>query len=64
VIAFGGRFVCSQTIVHLTSKSGLKDLKMLCAPDVLLQKHNDRKVDNAANASVMIVSKAEALSTA
>lgn len=37
---------------------------MLCAPDVLLQKHKDRKVDNAANASVMIVSKAEALSTA
>ena len=28
---------------------------MLCAPDVLLQKHKDRKVDNAANASVMIV---------
>jgi hypothetical protein len=36
---------------------------MLFAPDVILEKQKERKVDNAANASVMIVSKAEALST-
>lgn len=37
---------------------------MLWAPDVLQQEHKDRKVDNAPNASLMIVSKAEVLSTA
>jgi hypothetical protein len=36
---------------------------MLCAVDVLLQKAQVPKVNNAGNACVLIVSKAEALST-